>query len=243
MLGGCLAGGLWALPPAWWEVQFKIPLVITTLLLNYVASLFTSYLVVYPLRDMSGGAAVAQTVMVAENLQLPILVAGTRLHAGVLVLLVLPFAAAWLLRRTVLGYNMRMSGLNPSFAEYGGIAMRRMTLLTMFLSGAIGGLAGVIHILGVDYRFIVGSLVTPGYAWTGFIAALLALSNPLYIVGTGLFLTALKVGATGMQRNTNVPLQLADVVQASIIFMIAMRPKALEWVGRLLRLRPPEAQS
>lgn len=76
----------------------------------------------------------------------------------------------------------------------------------------------------VDYRFVDGALVTPGYAWTGFIAALLAGSNPLYIIGTGLFLSALKVGAAGLQRNTRVPLQLVDVVQAAIIFMIAMRP-------------------
>lgn len=234
ILAGCVAGGLWAVPPGWWQVRLRIPLLVTTLLLNYVAVLLTSYLAAVPFRDLSGGGAVAQTVMIPDGIQLPVLLRGTRLHAGVIVLFVLPLATAWLLRQTVLGYNMRMSGANPRFAEYGGVNMPAMTLLSMFISGAVAGLAGTIQVLGIDFRFISGAITTPGYAWSGFIAALLALSNPIAVVATGLFLGGLTVGAAGMQRNTTVPLQLADVVQATIIFMIAVRGKVAELVGKLL---------
>lgn len=230
VLSGCLAGGLWALPSAWWESRLKVPLLLTTLLMNYVANLFASYLANFPLRDLSGGAAVPQTRMIPDGIHLGVALSGTRLHWGFIVLLVLPFAAYWLLRRTVLGYGMRMSGYNPRFAEYGGINMHAMILITMFISGAIGGLAGTIHTLGVDFRFIDGAIVRSGHAWDGFIAALLALAEPIPILGTGFFLAVLEVGAAGMQRNTNVPLQLADVVQAVIIFMIAVRLKFFDLI-------------
>jgi simple sugar transport system permease protein len=230
---GCAAGGLWALLPAWWQNRFKVPLLVTTLLLNYIAALFASYLVNFPLRDLARGGAVAQTAMIPEGIRLPIIVQGTRLHAGVVVLVILPLLVAWFFRRTSLGYNLRMTGFNPTFAQYGGISMPRMVLLAMFLSGATAGLAGVIQVLGVDFRYIDNALVTPGFAWTGFIAAILAASNPVLIVGTGLFLAALKVGAAGMQRNTQIPLQIADVVQAVIIFMVAIRLRVGQYVRRL----------
>lgn len=231
---GCLAGGLWALPSAWWQSRLQVPLLLTTLLMNYIATLFASYLVNFPLRDLSGGAAVPQTVMIPEAIRMGIALPGTRLHWGFLVALILPFAAHWLLRRTVLGYGMRMSGYNPGFAEYGGINMHATILITMFISGAIGGLAGTINTLGVDFRFIDGAIVRSGHAWDGFIAALLALAEPIPILGTGFFLAVLEVGAAGMQRNTSVPLQLADVVQAVIIFMIAVRLKVFDLVKQAI---------
>jgi ABC-type uncharacterized transport system permease subunit len=231
---GCAAGGLWALLPAWWQTQFKIPLLITTLLLNYIIEFFASYLVNFPLRDTAGNASIAQTVMIPESIRLSVIVPGTRLHAGVIVLVVLPLLAAWFFRRTALGYKLRMTGLNPDFAAYGGINTARMTLLALFGSGAIAGLAGVIQVLGIDFRFIDTSLVTPNYAWTGFIAAILGSLNPLGIVGAGLFLAGLKTGAQGMQRNTEIPLQIADIVQAGIIFLVAMRLKVGQVVKQLL---------
>jgi len=234
MIAGCAAGGLWALPPAWWQTRFKVPLLITTLLLNYIANLFASYLVNFPLRDLSGGAAVPQTVMIPEAIRLGIILPGTRLHAGVLVLFILPPLVAWFFQRTSLGYQMRMTGLNPDFAEYGGIHLSRMVLLAMFGSGAIAGLAGTVQVLGVDFRYIDGVLVTAGFAWTGFIAAILAASNPLFVIAAGLFLAGLKVGAAGMQRNTQIPLQIADVVQAGIIFMAAIRLRVGEIVRKIV---------
>jgi simple sugar transport system permease protein len=233
MVGG-VAGGLWALPPAWWQTRFKVPLLVTTLLLNYIAGLFASYLVNFPLRDLARGGGVAQTVMIPETIRFVIILPGTRLHAGVIVLFILPVVTVWFFRRTVIGYNLRLTGLNPDFAAYGGIAVARTVLLAMFMSGATAGLAGVIQVLGVDFRYIDGALVTPGFAWSGFIAAILAASNPLLIVVTGLFLAGLKVGAAGMQRNTQIPLQIADVVQAVIIFMVAIRLRVGELVKRLV---------
>jgi ABC-type uncharacterized transport system permease subunit len=235
---GCLLGALWALLAGFWEAHYGAPLVITTLLLNFVAALIASYLVSHPLRDVAGGGALAQTAMISAELRLPLIVPGTRLHLGVLTILVLPLAVAWFQRRTVLGYSMRLAGLNPKFAEYGGVPMRRLIVLTMFVSGGIAGLAGVIEVLGLQFRYTDNMVTAPGFAWSGLVAALLALMNPLATLATGFFLAALQVGAAGMQRNTAVPLQLVDVVQATIIALIAARLGLGAAIHRLIRRNP-----
>jgi general nucleoside transport system permease protein len=234
ILAGCAVGGLWALGPAWLQTRFDVPLLITTLLLNYVAALLAAYLVSYPLRDMGGGAALAQTVAIPTGAQLPYLVPGGRLHAGVLALLVLPVIAWWLQRRTVFGYEMRMTGHNRWFADYGGVDGRRTVLLTMLISGAVCGLAGALLVLGVHYRYIDNSIVGPGYAWTGFTAALLAYADPLGSLFAGVFLAALEVGAAGMERRTEIPIQIVDILQAAIILTISIRIVLGRWVGQRL---------
>lgn len=237
---GCMAGGATALLPAWWQVRFAVPLLITTLLLNYIAALLAAYLVTYPLRDVAAGG-LAETKMIPDSIQLPFLFDEPRLHWGLFVALLLPLAVAWFQRRTVMGYVMRITGFNPQFAEYGGVNMPRTVLTTMAISGAICGLAGVVQVLGVNYRYVDGTITSAGYAWSGFTAALLALANPLYTVIGGVFLGALDVGAAGMERRTSVPLQLVDVVKASIILMIAVRLAISIGLRRVLRV-PPAAE-
>jgi simple sugar transport system permease protein len=231
---GCVAGALWAIGPAWLQTRFEVPLLITTLLLNYIAAYFAAYLVSYPFRDVTASGALAQTVMIPEAAQLPFLVPGGRLHAGVLLLLILPFVAWWLQRRTVIGYEMRMTGHNPSFSEYGGVDRKRITHRTMLLSGAICGLAGAMIVLGIHYRYIDASITTPGYAWTGFTATLLAVADPVWTLVAGVFLGGLEVGAAAMERRVQIPIQVVDIVQASIILMVAIRVTLGRWLSSRL---------
>jgi general nucleoside transport system permease protein len=220
LAAGCLAGAIWAFGPALLEVRLGVPMLITTLLLNYVAALLAAWVVTYPLRDLTAGG-LAQTTMVPDATWLPEL--GTRLHAGVVLIAILPFVAAWGLRRTVAGYELRMVGANREFAEYGGVDAGRTILGATLVSGALCGLAGVVLVLGVNHRYIDGLVTSAGFAWSGFIAAILALASPILTVVAALFLGALQVGGQGMTRATSVPLQLVDVVQATVILVVAVR--------------------
>lgn len=233
---GALAGAVWALVPALLQVRLAIPILITSLLLNYVGNLLAAYAVAWPFRDLSGGAAVAQTAMIPEAFWLPVLVPGLRLHAGVLLLVVLPLVAFWLLRRTVLGYELRMVGANPAFAEYGGVHARRTVLVSMLLSGAICGIAGSLLVLGLNHRYTDTMITSAGFAWSGFIAAILAAANPLLTLVAGLLLGALQVGAAAVARTTTVPLQAVDVVQAAIILVVAARPGIRAWLRQAFAL-------
>src|SRR4051794_31819849 len=190
VLAGALAGAAWALLPAWWEAWFRVPLVVTTLLLNYIAALFATYLAVYPLRDKSGGSTVAQTKALPGALDLPIVISATPLHLGVVAAAVVPLAVAWLLSRTSLGYAMRMTGLNCDFAEAGGVPMRRTIMITMGLSGALCGLAGTLLVLGGTPPYVKDSVGRPGTGWARVAPGVVAGLQPPPAAGRRLFPSA-----------------------------------------------------
>jgi ABC-type uncharacterized transport system permease subunit len=235
LLAGCLAGAAWVLLPALLDARLGVPLLITTLLLNYVGALFAAWVATYPLRDPAGGG-LAQTAAIPEAARLPVVVPGTRLHLGVVALVVLPFIVRWILARTVAGYESRMVGLNRLFAEYGGIDAGRRVLSATLWSGAICGLAGALIVVGVNHRYVDATITTAGYAWSGFAAAILTGADPVLTLLAGLFLGGLEVGAAGMARTTQVPLQLVDVIQATIILVVAIRLGIRGRVRRALKL-------
>jgi general nucleoside transport system permease protein len=223
LLAGALAGGLWALLPAWLEVRYRIALLLSSLLLNYVAVIAAGYLVSEPLRDRSGQAALAQTAMIPMAARFNMLIPGTRLHTGLFLVPVVAGVLLCFLYRTVMGYEWRMTGLSGRFAAYGGVVRRHVTLGAMLLSGAVAGLAGAIETLGIHHRYIDGNLTRPGYAWTGLMAALLADSHPVGVLVASVLLSAIQTGATGLERAMDVPLELSSVVQAAIILLASAK--------------------
>lgn len=223
IFAGMAVGGFWALLPGFMEARFRIPLLISTLLFNYIAVLFASYLVTESFRDRSGSAALAQTVMLEKSAWLPKLFAGMSVHAGFLFAIVAALLLFWVLRFTPFGYEVKMLGQNSLFAQYGGINRIRVMLTGMFASGGLAGLAGTVEVMGAHYRFVDGALTVPGFAWTGLMAALLANSHPLGIIVTSILLAAFQTGAMGVERNTDVPLELASVIQAVLILFISAK--------------------
>lgn len=221
ILSAALIGGLYALLAAFLQFRFSVPLLISTLILNYPARYLASYLVTYPFRDVPSG--MNQTYMIPAGVRFPILLRGTQLHAGIFLTLFIVIAAALVIYRTVPGYNLRMAGLNPRFVVYGGLDLKKIGYQVMFISGAVAGIVGAIEILGVHYRFIDDSLTSPLYAWIGVMAALLSGSDPIGTLFAGLFFSAITTGGYGMERGTNIPRELARVLEALIIMFVAAR--------------------
>lgn len=220
ILVGAVAGGLYGLLAGWLRTAFRIPELLSTLMMNYIAIFFTGYMVVGPFRDRSPDAnMLPKTQRIVENADLPTLIAGTRLHLGFFVAIGLTVLLWWFLMRTRRGYEFRMHGLNPAFAEYAGIDRPRLVHQAMFMSGGLAGVAGAIEVMGVHYRFI--DQFSPGYGFDGIAAAILGNSTPIGTFFSSLFFSALRTGAMGMDRNTQVPFELRNVVQAMIIFFIA----------------------
>ena len=122
-----------------------------------------------------------------------------------------------------MGFELRIVGLNLSSAEYGGVDGDAGSSPAILLSGAICGLAGAIVVLGVNHRYIDALFTGSGWAWSGFTAAIVAGGNPVRSLIADVFLAGLEVGGAGMARTTDVPLQLVDVVQATIILVVAIR--------------------
>ncbi|MBP1992256.1 simple sugar transport system permease protein [Paenibacillus eucommiae] len=223
LAAGMISGGLWSTFAGWLDAKFRMNLLITTLLLNYIAVLFAGYLVAYPLKDKTGSAAMSQTAMIGKEAWLPKLFAGMSLHAGFIIAAAAAILLYIFIKATVSGYEVRMLGKNPLFAAYGGVNRSRLMLTTMFASGGLAGLAGAAEALGSQYRYIDGVLSSSGYAWTGIMATLLAGSHPIGTAIAAIFLAALQTGAMGVERNTDVPLEISSVIQAVLILFVSVK--------------------
>lgn len=215
---GALVGGLWGLIPGYLKARLRVDEIVTTIMLNYVAILFTDYLVTGPF--FVPGMSNAMSAQVAEQAQLPRLVERAQLNASFILALVAVIVVTWLLRRTTLGYEVKTIGSNPLFARWMGMPVARTILLVMFISGLLGGLAGAGQVLGVHYRFVSG--FSRGLGFDGIVVALLGRNSPLGALLAALFLGALRNGSSTMEMFTQIPRDLIDIVIALVIFFVAV---------------------
>ena len=221
MLAGAATGAVWALLPALGQTYLQLPILITSLLLNAPARALTSYLVKYYFGDAK--ATSTTTVQIPGSTRIPTLDSLSGASATLFLILAIVAMVALFNKRTAPGYESFMSGLNLKFARYGGVDVRRQTVGTMLVGGAIAGLVGGHLVLGQAFRFVDNDLAGTGFAWTGLLVTLLAAHRPLPALLAGLFFAALQVGGLAMQRSAGVSWQLAQVLQAVVILALAMR--------------------
>lgn len=223
ILAAIIVGGLWSALAGWLDKRFGINLLIVTLLLNYIATLFAGYMVAHPFKDRTGTSALSQSVMLDSSVWFPKLFKGMTIHIGFIIAIAATILLYLFIQYTKKGYEIRMLGGNPFFASYGGINRGRLMVISMFASGALAGFAGASEILGTSYRFLDGTLTSANYAWTAIMATLLANSHPIGSAVAAVLLAALQTGAMGMERNTDIPMEISSIIQAVLILFISAK--------------------
>lgn len=218
---GAVTGALWALLPALGQTTLLLPILITSLLLNTPAKALASYLVKYYFADPAATSTATIAIPASTHIPTPDLLDGASLSSLFVLALVI---GVWLYNtRTVPGYESRISGINMRFSRYGGVDVNRQTIRSMVAGGAIAGAVGAHLVLGQAFRFVDNDLAGTGFAWTGLLVTLLALHRPWPILAAGVFFAGLQVGGLAMQRSAGVSWQLAQVLQAAVILLLAMR--------------------
>ncbi len=144
---GIIGGMFWASIPAFLKIRYNANEILVSLMLNYVAILFLSLLIHGPWKDPQG-YGFPQSVLFNEFALLPILIEGTRLHAGVLISFA-AIVAGWIfLLRSFIGYQLQVSGLAINAATYAGFKYRTMIWIGLLSGGLAAGIAGVSEIAG-----------------------------------------------------------------------------------------------
>ncbi|MDP5308711.1 ABC transporter permease [Paracoccus spongiarum] len=215
-LAGALGGAFWGGIAGYLKVRFQASEIVTTIMLNYIALIATSYLVTGPMKDAQ--AAYPQSARLFREAWIPNLIPGTRLHVGILVALVLALALYVFLYRSSAGYAMRVVGINPFAAAYAGIRTRGNMVAAMCISGGMAGLAGAFEVAGVTRRLYQS--ISPGYGFEGIAVALLAGNNPLGAILSGGLFAVLRSGAELMQITSQVPQVLVLVIQGIVILSV-----------------------
>lgn len=229
-LAAAIAGGLCGALIALLKRVLNVSELIIAIMLNYIIEYLTDYLLTY---HFTIEGMVVRTESIAKTAQLTQLALLSRLNTGFFFMLVLVALSELMLRKSVLGYEIRACGHNGFAAETAGINLKTMSYLGMFISGAIAAFGGAIEVMGVHRYFIAD--MTAGYGFTGVAVGIMGGSTPVGSLAAGLIFGALRAGATNMNRVTTVPSEFISVLQALVIVFIATprMTRALLLRGRL----------
>lgn len=225
LAAGTLAGAAWVLFPVILRGRFGVSEVISTLLLNFVAVSAVSYLVTGPLQEPS--RTYPQSSMIAPAARLPHLFAGSRLHLGFAIAIVIAGFLQLLLTRTVWGFQIRAVGAGPRAALISGrMPVPAIAAAALLYSGALAGLGGGVEVSGVSYALYQN--LSPGYGFTAIAVALLGRLRPPLVLVAGVLFGALEAGAAAMQRDAGIPAVAVLVVEAVVIVVMLLggRPRA-----------------
>lgn len=232
IVGGGLAGGLWAAIPALLKTKLKVDDVVSTLLLNYVMVHIMGALLFGPLQQPGSSWPRSSAIIAAA--EYPILMARSRFHLGIPLAFIAVLVVWFINKKTTFGYQSRAVGVNTRAADFGGINTTRVILWTALISGGLAGLAGVGELCAIQRRLIMD--ISPGYGYSGIVIAMLGNLHPVGVLFSSLFFSVIIVGAQTMSRMTGVPTYIAEVIQGMalmvmLVFLLFTEYK-IRWVRK-----------
>ena len=214
---GIIGGAFWAMIPAILKVKFNTNEILTSLMLVYVAALILDYLVVGPWRDPDG-YSFPKTRPFNDSARMPLLFDGLRIHFGLILTILSIFIAWFIFSKTILGYQLKVSGLSPKASGYAGFKQNKLIYIAFAISGGLAGIAGVGEVtgpIGLIYRDI-----SPNYGFTAIIVAFLGRLHPIGIIFSSLIIALTYLGAEDAQLFMQVPQAVGFVFQGLVLFYL-----------------------
>jgi len=238
LLVGAIVGGIYGAIPGALKAYFDANEVITTIMLNTIATGVAFFLVSTYFADPTLQSVKTRPIPDFARINGIIFSEGGQFS---LVALVLALAAAvgtyYVLRYTSYGYDLRISGKQAPAALYGGANAERMVVSTMTLSGALGGIAGAMWSMMVIGAWRTG---VPSLGFDGITVSVLAGNNPIGVIPASLLFGVLKGGSNAINFQLGVPPELVAVLRGMIILFIAM-PEAFRMLGNWIGIKPEPA--
>ena len=228
-LGASMVGGaLWALIPALMLHFRGVQIVLSSLIMNFIAVQVVAWVVRGPLQEAVREYPQSDPIRAAA--ELPKVIAGLQLHAGMWIALVVAVLFDVLLRFTVFGQHLKAVGNGLRASKTMGLPVSRILISTVLISGALGGLAGGIQISGVTH--FLADPYSKGYGYTAIAVALLARLSPIGAIPAALLFGALTSGSSAAQ-SAGIPVVVLQVIQAVILFSILGARYTITKFGKL----------
>jgi general nucleoside transport system permease protein len=254
LLAGTSFGAAWALVPAWLQAYRGSHIVITTIMLNFLAAALMVYLMVNVL--IAPGSMSPESRAFGQAAHLPqmhevlaplgIKVTATPLNLSIVLAAALCVFVRLLVWHTPFGFELRTAGHSATAAVYAGVRPRRIIMISMCLSGAIAGCVGLNEIMGVHHRLLLN--FTAGYGFTGIAVALMGRNHPVGIVLASLLFGILSQGGTELAfAMPAITREMIVVIQGLVILFSGALPELsrpwFEWLFAALSRRAPALRS
>lgn len=216
VLAGIAGGALLSSIAGALKILFNANELLSTMMFNYIMQYLIALLVSGALKNPN--SSMEQTVPIPDAARLPALIEGSRLHTGFFIAVAALLLVWFLHQRTVLGFEMRLSGTNPKSARYAGVNERRSLIIVILVSGALAGLGGALELQGNQYKLMSG--FSNNFGFDGIGIAVMGQYTPVGILLSTLLFAALRVGTGSMQRGVGVPTPILYILQGVIIISV-----------------------
>ena len=219
-----VVGGLVAMIPAFGREKLGANEMVTSTILNFVCLYLALWVVRGYMADRSNSFLC--TPNYPDNMRFTRYWGNTNLSEGIWVAIIGVIIACIIFYRTRLGVEIRITGVNPSFAKYAGINTKVTPFMGQVLGGIFAGVASAVEIFGAYDQYQLSMLTNIGF--DGLIIAVMAKKQPAFIPLTAFVLAYIRTAAAVLNTNTNIPVELVTMLQAVIIFFVA----AEEFLGK-----------
>ena len=212
---GAVGGGVWGWIAGVLRARWSVNVVISSLLLTYVAHYVFTYAIRRPLRDPSASGLLGRGIPTAA--QLPLL-SGFGVSVGLFLALALVPICGYAMTRTPFGLKVRMLGLNAEAARTAGVDANRLIVRLMMISGALAGLAGALQLAGVADR--LDPTLSNNYGFTAIVVALLGRMSATGVLLAALFIGGLNAGGEAMSVDQNLPFSVVMAIQGVFVIFL-----------------------
>ena len=240
ILVAMVVGAAWASIPAVLKVTRGVHEVISSIMLNTIATGLGAYLLATYFQENRAGDLVPKTKPLPKSGQMPSLnpvldklgislPTGSQLRGFLIIAVLLGIAYYLLVWRTRFGYDLRAAGANPTAAEVSGVHIKGMTVRVLLLSGAIAGLVGVGDVLGFFHSYSID--FPTGLGFTGIGVALLGRNHPVGIAAGALLFAYLDRTAQILDARS-IPREIVVIMQGIILLSVVIAYEVVRRIGQ-----------
>ncbi|GAA2744809.1 MULTISPECIES: ABC transporter permease [Kitasatospora] len=219
-----LIGGMWASIAGLLKVYRGVSEVISTIMLNAIATAVVGLLLVpgiFAPGNGGGSSNAIQTAPISQSSHFfAIPTAGGDLYGFLFIAIVIGVAFQFTLSRTKFGFDLRATGRSETAAKASGVNVKRMVITSMVVSGAIAGLIGLPELMQHSYYF--GQSIQPGLGFIGISVALLGRNTPIGIAFSALLFAFLDVAGTRLPLRGDFPQEIVAVMQGTIVICVVV---------------------
>jgi len=226
IIAGIIGGAIWGGIAGLLKAKTGSHEVINTIMMNFIAAALVSYLLnaLFNVHGTIHTPEISPDAVIGRFDSIFGIFKGAPFNLSILIGLTCCVLMYYIIQKTPIGYEIKAMGFNKSAAEYAKINIKKLTLISMMISGGLAGLVGTNYVLGYKHYFELG--FSEGTGYLGIAVALISKNNPFLIIFVSILFGLLEYG--GLVINPEVPKELVTILQGIIILMAIIFSKMIE---------------